>query len=207
MKVVSHRFSSACSEGVIVLSQEPCRRTIRMEYENDDWNDYSKKFPNFKFIDNYYLSFPTVLFSIRYLKSVDQSFEFYWLDLAFSEPIKSRKPKIIYLPALSNVSEDLRVCINIEDTIFDSLDKMSKHVVNSFWQTQFNDTLLDTSYVYEEREGELKSDVLLSLPSWREKTKQDKSWIPTKKDMLEVCEESYVDEFWGNSFPRKKLSF
>jgi len=178
--VYKDMYSSSYNEGCLISIQKPNRRMIKYcgyqpALDDDDDEHFIK--------DNFFLSFPYVVFFIRYVnKKTKEKNQFVPcnLEVAFAT---CSKPKKLYIPPMHNISIEHEVCIDLPKTKFSNIEDMTKKVIAKFWGTTFND---DTAECICEYEGKDKD---ISFKKWQEKTKENPKWIP-KNNML-VESETY----------------
>lgn len=146
--------------------------------------------------NRYFLSFPFIFYKIKYsLKKrtfLDQlffrkrQFVFNQLSVAFS--IKGNLNDL-YKPPLHNMYSDTKCCLGVY--YFDSFknkDDLIKHVIDYFWSTDYNGEVdhMISYYLYENM-------WLCNFKEWQEKTKKDPKWIPTKKQLLSLDLETFLE--------------
>lgn len=188
-KLISDCFYDFYKEGVAVFRYEPTHRMITsFSYDDDLDND-----DNFK---RYYLSFPAMLFSIHYVKinpdrysSIKYEFscsinhsniqELVYRPTALNVAFTDADPesKKLYIPSLSNIYDNLEVCMNFRPKDhygLQTLPELNQSVVETFWESQFNDDINSCQEYY------IGNKHLKSYKKWAEKTKKNPEWIPHK---------------------------
>lgn len=121
---------------------------------------------------NYFLSFPSLCFSVEYMITPKGKFEFINLRVAFTD--KSKKLKNIYYPQFPNMYSDLHFCMGREWPNFKTVDSMIETVIKRFWGSKFGGDFVSVggrTFRYEK---------------WAEKTKQYPKWVPQISEMRKI---------------------
>lgn len=167
LNVLKHVFHELYNEGDIIIVQPPAKRVVRIDtyYENEYGDDESED-------RNYYLSFPHVIFRIRYSKK-NNNYHPMKIRVAF---VDKANPKKLYMPPLANISCDGQVCIPVPSSAKTVTD-LAKKWIADFWRTQFNESATDTLEYYH-------GMVLGSPKSWEKQTHRNPKWIPNGRSLL-----------------------
>ena len=157
---------------ILVHLQSPMRRMIdvginpqRLAYQGRSGMPKGK----------YFLSFPHILFKVNYIEKKCGKITTYVpssLRVAFAT-IKGKKISKICYPALPNIN-DFKVCIAFPKKEFNSIEDMTKSVINTFWTTKFNNDIVIDWFRYSPR------SIMFDYEKWQDKTKNNPDWFPKK---------------------------
>lgn len=167
--IISHKDRLEYNEGIAIYFQPSIRRSIFV-------NGYSYGTGNRFTTNNYFLSFPSILFRHHYfITTATKKLRVYKTSVAFVENLES---EVLYKTPFLNVSSDLECCISINDN-FENIEQLCKISIEKFWATEFNDEIRDSNQDYK-----LSKKLLHDYAKWELKTKSEPSWVPTKEDFL-----------------------
>lgn len=156
LNILRHTFHRLYNEGYITIVQPPAKRVVLIDNHN------------------YYLSFPHVIFRIRYIKKKSKHYPLE-LYMAF---VDGMKPKKLYFPSLPNIAQhDGTVCIPRPSGAKSAIELVEKWIAN-FWCTKFNFHLLDCCL------NNYNRGILGSFQKWQKKTYENPKWVPNKRNMI-----------------------
>ena len=106
-------------------------------------------------------------------------------------------PRKLYFPPLCNIGDDLKVCIQLPNNYFSTLEECVKASVAAFWSTKFEDSMYGAYVNYK------PNSLLGDARKWQKKTKKNPEWVPKKS--LKVYKEELFKDFRGIGFdPRQE---
>lgn len=160
LKIVSNKFNDICSEGVVLVEIPPCKRTIFFEGSS------------------YFLSFPKILFFMRYIKTRSQRHHVRFVRMAFT---KGRKLTLM-VPPLTNIAhDDLEICLS-KKCSGNTLEEMASNQIANIFSSQFNCDITD---IFQEcYEVKIEDDdfglggIKEYFEKWAKKTKNNPNWVP-----------------------------
>jgi hypothetical protein len=172
LNIVSNNFSSAYNEGVAVVMQSPIRRTINMRldnritYEKHFGMSILKEHPSY--LGNFFLSFPTILFRIHYIKKIKN------IPFQLHVVFLNNKNEMC-IPPLPNIDQCMRVCLPLPMVRFSDVETLCDSVITTFWSSEFNSGMANSCEQFY-KIGSLFGD----HRKWRRKTKANPDWIPNR---------------------------
>jgi hypothetical protein len=193
LQIIANNFSSMCNEGVIVVSQPPTRRVVKIDmvYRDEDFDDDSIGYSG-----NFFLSFPLMYFRIQYRRYLDnknrETFRATQLHVIFAVANNASKA---FIPPLPNVNDLMRVCIELPPTYFRNIEDLYKAAIACFWATEFNDGMFDALGEYDE------DSLMGDHRKWQRKTKKQPTWIPNGRS-LKPFENFDKRFFYGSAFKK-----
>lgn len=179
--LVSNNFSSFYNEGIAVCTTPATRRMVHISCEEDmhDENQDHLIFPAFD--DNFFLSFPKVLYRIRYVKKQSKFYVPFCNSLSIAFTNEKKK---LFIPSLFNIRDDLSVCISLPQKGFSKIEDLCKACIQTFWQSDFDDSMYDAYSDYG------ANSILKDPRRWQKKTKKDPDWVPNGR-ILKKCTQSF----------------
>jgi hypothetical protein len=173
LKIIKNKFIEEYNEGTVLVEIPPCKRTIFFE-----------KTP-------YFLSFPKVLFFMRYLKARNESYYVQYARMAFT---KARK-RTLLIPPLTNIGlYNLEVCLSSKCK-GTTLEEMASNQIADIFRSQFNCDITDVfeNFYEVDYDDYVESSAIEKyFEEWQKKTKDNPNWIPRKFE--EFCdEENFYD--------------
>ena len=151
----------------------PCRRTLI----------FSKKVAK---KSNYFLSFPTISFSIEMELYQGEQYKYIEFNVECSFII-NKKHYLIPLPNFESnyiclgIDEHNRKELKYRQTIFENQDKdkLMDFICNKFWLNKYDSGLNYNVDFYKD-----ENKKIVDLDYWEQKTKQDPNWIPSPEDLI-----------------------
>lgn len=153
-----------------LVSQKPTRRMITLTPSRDEL--ISGRSFNFK----YYLSFPNVLFSIRWAQLTHQKYGLHYLRFAFTNESNS----VLFYPAMHNIRTNLTVCTGQKNLVCSSKEELIRSTIDSFWTYSFNADITSCLYYYS------RCPIFSCYANWQAYTKQNSSWSPSDEQLVPV---------------------
>ena len=165
----------------------------------------------------YFLSFPEMVFRFEYREKYEvngskDNLLVRKVSCGFLNSEAPRGQTKIYSPALTNISSDLRVCSSGIPIHAKTVEELCRKAVADFWNSTYNNEMLDTIFEYEDHEADHDEKMTLkNFKRWSKRTSEEPDWKPGPKDMVfwgtfsgfakmtadadyDDCEEDYEDE-------------
>ena len=195
MKMISNNFSKLYNEGVVIYVQPPARRMAKVQFSRTEFDYYSYSQDD-SYNENFFLSFPHIAFRIRYRLGSGRkrkgTYSAVDLKVIFTNSEKLTKR---FIPPLPNIDEGMKVCIELPNKGFATLEELSKVVIAKFWATNFNDGMYDAFQEYEE------NSTLGDHRKWAKKTKKNPKWVPNGRSLV-IWNNFDRDDFFGKCYAR-----
>lgn len=179
-KIIKQEFNEEYNEGTVLVEVPACRRTIFYEHTP------------------YFLSFPKILFFMRYIKTRNENFHVRFARMAFT---KGRK-KELFVPPLTNLGGyNLEICLSIKCQGA-SLQAMIENQIANIFASPFNLDITDVFEEYYEFEyddyddGGWEDGVVKYFEKWQKKTKKNPNWVPKK--FKEYKDDQFYDWYSNN---------
>lgn len=163
--IIKNEYNDIRSQGIVIFHQSPIKRTIFIDF----WDD--------KGAISFFLSFPDILFKIKYYKNNKNNkninkYTSTQLALTFTNSKKNK----IYYPKIPNVSV-FEVCN--KNFQAKTLEELIEKVIGNFWASEFNFDMGEGSMdFYIKKDFYIKIKKLFKY--WKYRTKKDINYIPTK---------------------------